>query len=126
VTEAPVLYPVNTALRRFGIANLIDSPDPFVSSMPADGLVNPLTGCPTAGPLAVLVDHVAGLVNHYRRAAERYGVSSGTRIRCHWRMVTGYQVVAQKPAHRTIDRIRPEVMRALRDIIRLDMRAALA
>jgi uncharacterized protein (TIGR00369 family) len=76
VTDAPVLYPLNTALGRFGIANLVDSPDPFVSSMPAAGLVNPLTGVPTAGPLAVLVDHVAGLVNHYRRQADEWTVSS--------------------------------------------------
>jgi uncharacterized protein (TIGR00369 family) len=76
VTDAPVLYPLNTALGRFGIANLVDSPDPFVSSMPAAGLVNPLTGVPTAGPLAVLVDHAAGLVNHYRRQADEWTVSS--------------------------------------------------
>jgi uncharacterized protein (TIGR00369 family) len=76
VTEAPLLYAPNTALGRFGIANLVDSPDPFVSSMPAHGLVNPVTGAPTAGPLAVLVDHVAGLVNHYRRAVDQWTVSS--------------------------------------------------
>ena len=76
MTEAPVLYPLNTALGRFGIANLVDSPDPFVSSMPAAGLVNPMTGLPTAGPLAVLVDHAAGLVNHYRRAGDEWTVSS--------------------------------------------------
>ena len=29
-----VVYPPNTALGRFGIAPLVDSPDPFVSSMP--------------------------------------------------------------------------------------------
>ena len=69
-------YPSNTALGRFGIANLVDSPDPFVSSMPAAGLINPLTGFATAFPLAVLVDHAAGLVNHYRRTADRWTVSS--------------------------------------------------
>ena len=56
-----VAYPPNTALGRFGIATLVDSPDPFVSSMPLAGLVNPVTGAPTVGPLAVLVDHAAGL-----------------------------------------------------------------
>src|SRR5829696_6285616 len=76
MTEAPLLYGTNTALGRFGIANLVDSPDPFVSSMPVKGLVNPATLTPTAGPLAVLVDHVAGLVNHYRRAAGEWTVSS--------------------------------------------------
>ena len=71
-----VSYPLNTALGRFGIAEIVDSPDPFVSSMPVAGLVNPLTGAPTAGPLAVLVDHAAGLVNHYRRASDEWTVSS--------------------------------------------------
>ena len=60
-----VVYPPKTALGRFGIATLVDSPDPFVSSMPLAGLANPLTGAPTVAPLAVLVDHAAGLVNHY-------------------------------------------------------------
>ena len=76
MTEAPLLYAANTALGRFGIANLVDSPDPFVSSMPVAGLVNPVTGTPTAGPLAVLVDHASGLVNHYRRADDEWTVSS--------------------------------------------------
>ncbi len=71
-----VVYPPNTALGRFGIATLVDSPDPFVSSMPLAGLLNPLTGAPTVAPLAVLVDHAAGLVNHYRRAPEEWTVSS--------------------------------------------------
>ena len=59
-----VVYPPNTALGRFGIATLVDSPDPFVSSMPLAGLANPVAGAPTVAPLAVLVDHAAGLVNH--------------------------------------------------------------
>ncbi len=71
-----VAYPPNTALGRFGIAPLVDSPDPFVSSIPLAGLVNPVTGAPTVGPLAVLVDHAAGLVNHYRRASDEWTVSS--------------------------------------------------
>lgn len=76
MTEAPVAYPVNTALGRFGIAPIVDSPDPFVSSMPLAGLVNPVTGAPTLGPLTVLVDHVAGLVNHYRKAADEWTLTS--------------------------------------------------
>jgi uncharacterized protein (TIGR00369 family) len=76
VTESPLLYATNTALGRFGIANLVDSPDPFVSSMPCADLVNPVTGTPTLGPLAFLVDHAAGLVNHYRRADDEWTVSS--------------------------------------------------
>lgn len=55
-----VVYPPNTALGRFGIATLVDSPDPFVSSMPLAGLANPVAGAPTVAALAVLVDHAAG------------------------------------------------------------------
>ena len=33
-------------------------------------------GAPTVAPLAVLVDHAAGLVNHYRRASDEWTVSS--------------------------------------------------
>jgi uncharacterized protein (TIGR00369 family) len=94
VTEAPLLYGSNTALGRFGIANLVDSPDPFVSSMPAAGLLNPVTGTPTAGPLAVLVDHVAGLVNHYRRADDEWTVSSELSLEL---IPTALAVIAAKP-----------------------------
>ena len=94
MTEAPVGYPLNTALGRFGIANLVDSPDPFVSSMPVAGLVNPLTDAPTARPLAVLVDHVAGLVNHYRRAAHEWTVSSELSLEL---TPTALTVIAENP-----------------------------
>ena len=94
MTESPVVYPLNTALGRFGIANLVDSPDPFVSSMPMVGLVNPLTGTPTAGPLAVLVDHAAGLVNHYRRAADEWTVSSELTLEL---TPTAPTVIAENP-----------------------------
>lgn len=70
------VHPVNTPLGRFGVETLVDSPDPFVATMPVGGLVNPLTGAATLGPLAVLVDYVAGLVNHYRRAPDEWTVSS--------------------------------------------------
>ena len=70
------VYPLSTALGRFGIASVVDSPDPFVSSMPLTGLVNPVTGAPTVGPLAVLVDHAGGLVNHYRKAADEWTLTS--------------------------------------------------
>jgi len=94
VTEAPLLYGANTALGRFGIANLVDSPDPFVSSMPVAGLVNPVTGTPTAGPLAVLVDHASGLVNHYRRADDEWTVSSELSLEL---TPTALTVIAAKP-----------------------------
>ena len=37
---------------------------------------NPLTGAPTVGPLAILVDAAAGIVNHYRRRPDQWTVSS--------------------------------------------------
>jgi uncharacterized protein (TIGR00369 family) len=39
-------------------------------------MVNPLTGTPTVAPLAMLVDHVGGLVNHHRREPDEWTVSS--------------------------------------------------
>ncbi|MGB8506272.1 PaaI family thioesterase [Mycobacterium sp.] len=71
-----MLHPPNNPLGRFGMETLVDSPDPFVGTIPMSGLVNPLTGAPTLAPLAVLVDFVAGLVNHYRRAPDEWTVSS--------------------------------------------------
>ncbi len=71
-----MLHPPNTPLGRFGIATLVDGPDPFVGSMPMAGFVNPITGAATVAPLALLVDFVAGLVNHYRRATDEWTVSA--------------------------------------------------
>lgn len=99
-----VAYPANTALGRFGIANLVDSPDPFVSSMPLTGLTNPLTGAATAGPLAVLVDHAAGLVNHYRRADGEWTVSSELSLEL---TPTALTVVAQCPESAVVATARP-------------------
>ncbi|MDT7761604.1 MAG: hypothetical protein QOC63_1024, partial [Mycobacterium sp.] len=63
---------------RFGIefltASLTDAT--VVMSMPISGLRNPFTGAPTVGPLAILVDAAAGMVNHYRRRTDRWTVSS--------------------------------------------------
>ncbi|MBZ4546648.1 PaaI family thioesterase [Mycobacterium avium subsp. hominissuis] len=63
---------------RFGIdfvaASLADAT--VVMSMPMLGLRNPFTGAPAVGPLAILVDAAAGMVNHYRRQRDRWTVSS--------------------------------------------------
>ena len=104
MTEAPVAYPPNTALGRFGIAPIVDSPDPFVSSMPLAGLVNPLTGAPTVGPLAVLVDHAAGLVNHYRRTSDEWTVSSELTLEI---APDALQVVADNPELVAVATARP-------------------
>lgn len=55
---------------------MYDDVDGCVATMPVAHLVNPITGAPSLGPLAVLVDHVAGLVNHRRRTADIWAVSS--------------------------------------------------
>jgi uncharacterized protein (TIGR00369 family) len=104
VTEAPVAYPLNTALGRFGIASLVDSADPFVSSMPLAGLVNPLTGAPTLGPLAVLVDHAAGLVNHYRKAADEWTLTSELTLEI---TPDALQIVAESPELPAVATARP-------------------
>jgi uncharacterized protein (TIGR00369 family) len=97
-------YPANTPLGRFGIAPIVDSPDPFVSSMPLAGLVNPVTGARTVGPLAVLVDHAAGLVNHYRRASDEWTVSSELTLEI---APDALDVVARYPAHAAVATARP-------------------
>lgn len=68
--------PLSTPIGRFGINTLHDDVDGCVATMPLTGLVNPITGRPSLGPLAVLVDHVAGLVNHRRRVPGSWAVSS--------------------------------------------------
>ncbi|MFZ0907014.1 MAG: PaaI family thioesterase [Mycobacterium sp.] len=45
-------------------------------SMPMERFRNPFTGAPTVGPLAILVDAAAGIVNHYRRRPGQWTVSS--------------------------------------------------
>jgi acyl-coenzyme A thioesterase PaaI-like protein len=47
-----------------------------VLSMPMQRFRNPHTGAPTVGPLAILVDAAAGIVNHYRRRNGQWTVSS--------------------------------------------------
>jgi uncharacterized protein (TIGR00369 family) len=71
--ETPV-----TLLRRFGI-DVLDTDAAgatAVMSMPIAGMRNPFTGLPTIGPLAILVDAVSGLVNHFRREIDEWTVSS--------------------------------------------------
>ena len=45
-------------------------------TMSMSGYRNPFTGAPTVGPLAILVDAAAGIVNHYRRPPGHWTVSS--------------------------------------------------
>ncbi|MEE6167302.1 MULTISPECIES: PaaI family thioesterase [unclassified Mycolicibacterium] len=69
-------YPPNTPLGRFQIETLEEGTDRCVASIPIAGLVNPLTGAPTLGPLAMLVDHIGGLANHLRRNPGEWTVTS--------------------------------------------------
>ncbi|BBX19671.1 phenylacetic acid degradation protein [Mycolicibacterium duvalii] len=69
-------YPLNTPLGRFGVETLEDGAERCVATIPAAGLTNPLTGAATVAPLAMLVDHVCGLVNHRRRGTDEWTVSS--------------------------------------------------
>ena len=63
---------------RFGIAYVESRPAEAIAvlSMPMEGFRNPFTGAPTLGPLAILVDAAAGIVNHYRRRRGQWTVSS--------------------------------------------------
>jgi uncharacterized protein (TIGR00369 family) len=63
---------------RFGIAYVESRPAEAVAalSMPMERFCNPFNGAPTVGPLAILVDAAAGIVNHYRRRPGQWTVSS--------------------------------------------------
>jgi len=60
-------HPLNTPIGRFRIDTLEQGVDRCVATLPLQGLVSPVTGTRSLGPLAVLVDHVGGLINHHRR-----------------------------------------------------------
>jgi uncharacterized protein (TIGR00369 family) len=98
------IYPLSTALGRFGLSPVLDSPDPFISSMPLTGLVNPVTGVPTVGPLAVLVDHAAGLVNHYRKKDVEWTLTSELTLEI---TPDALQVVADNPGLPAVATARP-------------------
>lgn len=55
-------HPLNTPLGRFGIVTSEEGPRGCIASIPAGGMVNPLTGLPSIAPLAMLVDHIGGLL----------------------------------------------------------------
>lgn len=67
-----------SVLSRFGIETLDENFTEFtvVAAMPVGHLTNPFTGMPTIGPLAILVDDVAGRANFYRRGSGQWTVSS--------------------------------------------------
>jgi uncharacterized protein (TIGR00369 family) len=69
-------HPLNTPLGRFGIVTSEDGPHGCLASIPAGGMINPLTGAPTIATLAMLVDHVGGIVNHHRRLPDEWTLTS--------------------------------------------------
>lgn len=69
-------YPLTTPLGRFGIETAGEGRERCEASIPVRGLRNPLTGEPTLAPLAMLVDHIGGLINHARRDGDEWTVSS--------------------------------------------------
>jgi uncharacterized protein (TIGR00369 family) len=69
-------HPLNTPLGRFGIVTTEEGPRGCTASIPAGAMTNPLTGEPTVAALAMLVDHVGGLINHHRRGPGEWTVSS--------------------------------------------------
>ncbi|MDY6998672.1 MAG: hotdog fold thioesterase [Actinomycetota bacterium] len=69
-------YPLNTPLGRFGIETLEEGPARCVATVPVHGMLNPLTGAPTISTLALLVDHIGGLINHRHRQPHEWTVTS--------------------------------------------------
>ena len=67
-----------TILRRFDIRHLKTdvTEGVSVSSMPVADLLNPFTGEPTVGPLAILLDAAGGNSNHFRRSDTEWTVTS--------------------------------------------------
>jgi uncharacterized protein (TIGR00369 family) len=63
---------------RFGIEYVESRPADAIAAltMPMERFRNPITGALTVGPLAILVDAAAGIVNHYRRRPGHWTVSS--------------------------------------------------
>src|SRR5262249_61439186 len=69
-------HPLNTPLGRFGIVTSEEGPQRCIASIPPGGRTTPLTGGPTLAALAMLADHIGGLVNHHRRGPGEWTVSS--------------------------------------------------
>jgi len=87
-------YPPHTPLGRFGVDTLRAEPTGAVATIPAGGLVNPVTGTPTLAVLAMLVDHACGVVNHLRRGPDRWTVSGELALQLTPEAV---EVVAARP-----------------------------
>jgi uncharacterized protein (TIGR00369 family) len=69
-------HPLNTPIGRFGIETHEGTGTRVVATIPVAGLVNPLTGAPTLGSLAMLLDHVCGLANHIRKGDDEWTLTT--------------------------------------------------
>src|SRR5271163_2613090 len=69
---------------RFGISYVESRPAEAIAAltMPMERFRNPFTGAPTVGPLAILVDAAAGIVNHYRRRPGQWTASGTSTAPC--------------------------------------------
>lgn len=68
----------SSIIRRFGVTTRAADPDDATATMtmPIAGMVNPLTAQPTVAPLAILIDTVAGMANHFRRSDQQWTVTT--------------------------------------------------
>ncbi|MET0702739.1 MAG: PaaI family thioesterase [Mycobacterium sp.] len=67
---------MTSPLGRLGVQTFEDGAQRCSASIPVARLVNPLTGIPTVATMAMIVDHVGGLLNHRRCGPDEYTVSS--------------------------------------------------
>lgn len=88
-----------SVLTRFGIQILDEDFTEFtvVASMPVGHLVNPFTGMPTVGPLAILVDDVGGRANYYRRGSGQWTVSSELTVELSPHGIDSLQAAPDEP-----------------------------
>ncbi|ASR03112.1 MULTISPECIES: PaaI family thioesterase [Gordonia] len=86
---------------RFGISYDEDDPNAAsaVMSMPMERYRNPITGAPTVGPLAILVDAAAGIVNHHRRGPHQWTVSSELSLELNLSAVEDLDGLVSASAH---------------------------
>jgi uncharacterized protein (TIGR00369 family) len=91
---------------RFGIETLEASirESTTAISMPVAGLLNPFTGEPTIGPLAILLDDAGGMVNFYRRDPDEWTVSSELALEF---SPDGIAIILNDPATPVVAHARP-------------------
>jgi uncharacterized protein (TIGR00369 family) len=69
-------HALNTPIGRFDIDTLEEGPTGCRATTPIRDMVNPVTGLPSLASLAMLLDHIGGVVNFRRQATDEWTVSS--------------------------------------------------